>query len=193
MFFHIHAVNLIYCIPFFQSISPVPVRRYVSLGGWWCCQMTLPDLTSSSSMTQTKVSFTPPTEPLLLSFSIIKNHMNMQLHYKCCVTSQAMFTSSRQDLGFQRSSGTKTWRRLVEAVDLRYVQHTHSSVWTMDQVWSDETSLLTFNKNGGMEYMVCKVPTKNTGINSRNRETKTRYKVMYSSLYNTGLQNVLKV
>lgn len=52
-----------------------------------------------------------------------------------------MFTSSRQDLGFQRSSGTKTWRRLVEAVDLRYVQHTHSSVCTVGQVWSDETTL----------------------------------------------------
>lgn len=34
-----------------------------------------------------------------------------------------MFTSSRQDPGFQQSSGTKTWKRLVEAVDLRYVQH----------------------------------------------------------------------
>lgn len=131
---------------------------------------------------------------LFPSFKI--KSINTQLQYKWCVTSQAMFTSSRQDLGFQRSSGTKTWRRLVEAVDLRYVQHTHSSVCTVGQVWSDETTLFLksqINKNGGMEYLVCKVPTINTGINSRNRETKTRYKVMYSSLYNTGLQNEMKV
>lgn len=80
LFFHIHAVNLIHCNSFCQSISPVPVRRYVSLGGWWCCQMTLPDPTSSSSMTQTKVSFTLPTEPLLFSFSIIKNLNQINQH-----------------------------------------------------------------------------------------------------------------
>ncbi|TKS84043.1 Ras-specific guanine nucleotide-releasing factor [Collichthys lucidus] len=34
----------------------------------------------------------------------------------------AMFTSFRQDPGFQQSSGTKTWKRLVGAADLRYQQ-----------------------------------------------------------------------
>lgn len=96
-----------------HSINPAPVRRCVLLDGWWCCQTTLPDPTSSSSTTQTKVRFTPPTAQLLVAC--------FQSNKAICVTSQAMFTSSRPDPDFQRSSGTKTWRRLVETVDHRYV------------------------------------------------------------------------
>lgn len=52
---------------------------------------------------------------------------------------QGMFTSSRQDPDFQRSSGTKIWKRLAEAVNLRYVQHFPSCIWsntTPIKIWN---------------------------------------------------------